>query len=184
MLHMLSPIVAVQSHQPVTRVDSLSKIKSLDQAYSILLRTENFADGGVGIAGSTPEEHYALVYLVRQPFGKSHLLNLVSSSNIHAKLYALCGLYYVDPTIFQSHVAELKTSKLKFNQFSGCIIHESVVGKIIFSNTPGSPRIVLKNRSETIDQAMDRLLPKGQSSFQWDISGGGIPAEIMSRVAR
>ena len=179
LFHAIIPAIFALALHSGQRVDSLQKIQSQEHAFSILLKAENFADGGVSVSGETPDEHYAVVYLVRQKAGKTHFRKLMESPNIHAKLYALCGLYYVDYKSFDHYVEQLKNSKLKYSHFSGCIIHESIVGGIIFSEVTGGPLIIMKNRQETIDQAMDRILGNREGSFQWDISRGGIPAEIM-----
>ncbi len=156
-----------------------SKLSSPEAAYSILLKAQTFADGAVGYAGQTPNEHFAVVYLVRHKAGESYLRKLLESSNWHAKLYGLCGLYFLNTELFNQEVRLHSKSKAKFSHFSGCLITESTVGDIIYTNSSKYPRIVMKSPKETIDQAVARVAPKSGDSFEWDISGGGIPAEIM-----
>lgn len=156
-----------------------SKLSSPEAAYSILLKAETFADGAVGYVGQTPDEHYALVYLVRHKEGESYLRKLLESPNWHARLYGICGLYFLNTELFNQEVRLYSKSKAKFSHFSGCLITESTVGDIIYMNSSKYPRVVMKSPKETIDQAMDRVAPKSGDSFEWDISGGGIPAEIM-----
>jgi hypothetical protein len=169
-------LIALQG--PIQRpIDSMKRIQSVDQAYLILLQAEDFAEGPVGYAGQTPPEHFALAYLVNHPTGKQFLVRLLESGSIQSKLYAICGLYFLDPSLFNDQIMKYRSDKTKVPVQQGCIGSFSPVAKVIRSTQPGLPRIVLMHPHEPLAEAQKRAL-KGVGSFQWDISGGGIPANI------
>ena len=174
----VSPPAVIENQTPLSDlVNSGKAIQTPDQAFALLKNAQDFADGPVGFAGQTPHEHYALAFLVNHPSGKGLFIKLLDVGSIQTKLYAICGLYFLDELIFDEQVKKYAHDNTKVPVQQGCIGTFSTVSKIILSNTPGLPRVVLRHPREPLSVAQARVL-KGHGSFQWDISGGGLPAHI------
>jgi hypothetical protein len=173
-----SSVLCVATSQVQAPVNSVREITSSEHAYQILSTSESFAPSGVSIDGRPAPEHFAVVYLVRHKSGTSQLFKLLKSDNWHARLYAMCGLYYKDKGHFLVFAKLHKDSKIEVSQFSGCLIHPTTVGQLIYSEKPGIPRIVCKPSYEDIDHASNRI-PLSAREITSDILGGGIPANIM-----
>ena len=74
-------------------------------AYQTVLNAAIFSIGGVGIAGETSKDEYAMVALLSEPNGVAALRSLVTDATPEGGLYGLAGLYVKDLQTFNTESA-------------------------------------------------------------------------------
>ncbi|MCC7146672.1 MAG: hypothetical protein IT443_09520 [Phycisphaeraceae bacterium] len=91
------------------------------QAFAILRDTQMFCDTHVGFAAATPPEVQAYRVLLNDQNAPEQFKLLLSQANPPGQLYALCGLYEVDPPAFTSQVNNWRSVETSINTLFGCI---------------------------------------------------------------
>lgn len=138
-------------------------------AYRSLLEAERFEDALVGFAGSLSEYAAALDTLLRETNADAAFKSLLNSATLPGRLYALCGLFYTDPAAFQAELVKYKNSPEQVSRFSGCLVFEEKVSRIVESN---ASNVAIIGQTETLED----FLKTNPTSYVSDIAHGGYPA--------
>ncbi|MFD0892746.1 hypothetical protein KBB96_15090 [Luteolibacter ambystomatis] len=107
-----------------------TKTELAKKAPTILKSAQQFAIGGVGIAGTTSPAESALRALLNRPDAVAECKKLVSDATPAGKLYGLLGLKLKDAKAFEEAFPAFKDSKTAVSTASGCIPYETTIGKI------------------------------------------------------
>ena len=105
-------------------------------AVRILLRSHYFSTGCVGIGCDYPDEAWALMILLGERDG-SAVFKAIANTNttdtgIVPALYAVCGLWFTDPSEFNNQVAKLQTRHdAKVETLIGCMGGEADLKSIL-----------------------------------------------------
>ena len=103
---------------------------SREVAFALLLRSSVFTIRA-GIAGAPSDQAKALNVILDDPSAKGALLALYRKGTYAAKLYALCGLYLKDESIFEQYSKELEEVDTEIEQIRGCIGSGAPVSEIV-----------------------------------------------------
>jgi len=87
-----------------------------------LRRTESFAVGGIGIAGTMSEGEHALRQLLHDPNPGAQLQGLLTSATPAGQLYALLGLRTHDRAAYDKALKDFKAPEVEVQTIGGCII--------------------------------------------------------------
>ncbi|MFV0401593.1 MAG: hypothetical protein ACK5LX_13390 [Oscillospiraceae bacterium] len=140
--------------------DRYASIDVENSDYQLLLSPEVFAYGPVGAAGVTPGTVKAVGNLLKHDNALAYFVSLEKNANSAGKLYALCGIYRLDPDLFQSLLKDYKNNDDTVQMMGGCILTHEVVKDIIFD-----PKRETEEKSE---------------GSYFDFLGGKIPAMLLS----
>ncbi len=90
--------------------------------YEVLLEAAAFEGTTIGAGGETPNAVFALQWMLAAPSADAAFKDLLERAGLPGKLYALCGLYWTDPSAFAAGVERLKPVKAPVEYLSfGCI---------------------------------------------------------------
>jgi hypothetical protein len=145
------------------------------EALRVLETTETFADTSVGFAGTPSKEACAFAVVMREPDADSLFRALLENGRTAGQLYALCGLYFTDPSGFEGTLAPYRGRKDHVKTFSGCMRGASEVGRIVEHTGPHAVR--LASPKETLAAWLKRN-PEARRGFFLDIAGGGYPEQF------
>lgn len=165
--------------------DGLAELRERP-AYRVLASAWVFKSSAVGYSGRTPPEVDALRILVEDPRGAAALRELLVRARwTPGRLYALCGLFYVDPDTFRTEVDRWRGSREVVETLTGCCGGRARVGDLIESDGPNPVR--LRGSEQRLEDWLARA--RGSASdgkFRWseDILGGGTPARLCRRTGR
>ena len=149
-------------------------INETDPDYIFLKNAEFFADRGVSYDGHTPDEIYAWRRLFEKDNALDYFYKLESEANNEGKLYALCGLYYLDYHNYPYLMEKYRLTDETVTYFSGCIWSENYsIRELIKSDEKSAVR--LNDNKDTIWAWLER---NGTGSFCMDFYGGSIPASV------
>lgn len=118
------------------------------KAYEVLREAEVFAGASVGIAGTTPKTVEAFRMLLREPEADEALRALLDRATRPGQLYALAGLYFIDPDYFQRAVKPYLRSDAEVQTFFGCIMDRQRVAKMAERIEDGSLPRAFRGPSE------------------------------------
>lgn len=136
-------------------------------AFEVLKVTPTFSSTTVGIAGITPGEVFAFRDLLDDPQADAALKILLKEATPEGRLYAVCGLWFTDPTEFQAQVKLFKDTSMKVNHVDGCERGEERVNRLVWNNETGAVR--LKDNKQTIKEWLETHKPV---TMYYDIAGG------------
>lgn len=149
-------------------------INNLD--YIRLKNAPFFAYGNVGYAGETPKEHYAFRRLLNKENALYYFSKLERSANNEGKLYALCGLYYLDYDSYGNLMEKYGSSDEMVRFMSGCIISDEPISEIIKNDDrDGTPAVRLRDKEDTIEAWFGRNNFDRKNGYIVDFYGGSIP---------
>jgi hypothetical protein len=126
----------------VKRRDALSAIaflillvpsaRSEQSAPDVTLRkTELFALGGVGVAGSMSEGERALREVLNESGVTARFEKLLSDASPAGQLYALLGLRVRDRAAYERALQKLRTMDAKVQTARGCILQQESFGDLV-----------------------------------------------------
>ncbi|WP_265596380.1 hypothetical protein [Verrucomicrobium sp. BvORR106] len=136
-------------------------------AFEVLKGAPSFSSTTVGIAGITPNEVFAFRDLLDEPKADEAFKVLLNEATPEGKLYAVCALWFTDPTEFQTQVKRLKDTTMKVNHVDGCERGEERVSRLLWSPEAGAVR--LKDSQQTIKEWLEANKP---ANLFYDIGGG------------
>ena len=173
----LSGVPAVLPPRDVRDLPPLSDAGLL--AAKILLETERFTDDAIGEGCETPIEVDALRTLVREKEAAAALRVLAEKATTPGRLFALCGLWYVDPQAFGRAAAALREERGEdeVHTLMGCCGGTRTVAGLLKYDGEGAP-VRLRDRRQTIREWREEA--KAEDYFE-DIVGGGYPAILLGR---
>jgi hypothetical protein len=102
-----------------------------DDVVAHLSKTEVFAFGGVGFAGTTSGGEKDFKTILSRPTALADFETVFSSGNAMAKAYALVGIRDLKPERFQALAASVRDSKEKVVTMHGCIMDRETFAAII-----------------------------------------------------
>jgi hypothetical protein len=106
--------------------------KSEQSAPDVTLRkTELFALGGIGAAGSMSEGERALREVVKESDVAARLEKLLSDASPAGQLYALLGLRVRDRAVYERALGKLRTMDTKVQTARGCILQQESFGDLV-----------------------------------------------------
>jgi hypothetical protein len=117
-----------------------SQRMSVDDAEVLLREAPAFRDVAVGEAGTTPPEVRAFRKVLASPDGVRRFQRLVAAARPAGQLYALCGLFFLDPPAFDVELVRLERQDAKITEQQGCIVFDSSQSSVLAS-APGAPRM-------------------------------------------
>lgn len=146
-------------------------------AFGVISHTQRFTDGAIGDGGETPAEVSALRVLIQDPGAAPALRRIYAEGSTGAKLYALCGMWFVDRSAFTQHVHELAAHTGTVEYQSGCMIDErQAVADLVRSDRAHVVR--LRGPDQRVkDWARQAGMLEG--GYWLDIEGGGIPDDLV-----
>ncbi len=148
--------------------------------YRVLLRAEVFDGSRTGSDGEPSEPVLGLRLLLEHPEARAALLSLLDEASLAGQLYALCGLWLIDPPTFDQRVAPY-LSDLRLVEFCpvGCSARRVPVADVVASSAPGAIRLTPAERSITDYWAWRATQPwrEGIPPVA-DIVGGALPVDV------
>jgi hypothetical protein len=96
-----------------------------------LRKTELFALGGIGVAGTMSEGERALREVLKESDGPSRLEKLVSDASPAGQLYSLLGLRIRDRAAYDRALQKLRTTGAKVQTARGCILQQEPFGDLV-----------------------------------------------------
>jgi hypothetical protein len=96
-----------------------------------LRKTELFALGGIGAAGSMSEGERALREVVKESDVAERLEKLLSDASPAGQLYALLGLRVRDRAAYERALGKLRTTNAKVQTARGCILQQESFGDLV-----------------------------------------------------
>lgn len=154
------------------KFDSVQFDEDCAIAYDLLLNADIFAFGPVGYGGSIPDEIPALGKLMICKNAKDYFIQLEQEATIEGKLYALCGLYYLDYDNYNAYLEKYLNNSDEVQFQYDCIGIEIPVKDLI--KFDGA--IQLKGINDTITKWVKRT---HQNEGGMDFYGGGIPYGVL-----
>jgi hypothetical protein len=96
-----------------------------------LRKTELFALGGIGAAGSMSEGERSLREVLEESDAASRLEKLLSDASPAGQLYALLGLRRRDRAAYERALGKLRTTDAKVQTARGCILQQESFGDLV-----------------------------------------------------
>jgi len=96
-----------------------------------LRKTDLFALGGIGVAGTMSEGERALREVLNEPGVTARLEKLLSDASPAGQLYALLGLRVRDRAAYERALGKLGTTNAKVQTARGCILSEEAFGDLV-----------------------------------------------------
>jgi hypothetical protein len=96
-----------------------------------LRKTDLFALGGIGVAGTMSEGERALREVLKESDVAVRLEKLLSDASPAGKLYALLGLRLRDRAAYQRALEKLRTTNAKVQTARGCILQQESFGDLV-----------------------------------------------------
>ncbi|MEY2510553.1 MAG: hypothetical protein QOE26_1316 [Verrucomicrobiota bacterium] len=96
-----------------------------------LRKTELFALGGIGAAGSMSEGERALREVLNESGVTARLEKLLSDASPAGQLYALLGLRLRDRAVYERALQKLRTTDAKVQTARGCILQQESFGDLV-----------------------------------------------------
>lgn len=96
-----------------------------------LRKTELFALGGIGAAGSMSEGERALREVLNESGVTARLEKLLSDASPAGQLYALLGLRLRDRAAYERALGKLRTTNAKVQTARGCILQQESFGDLV-----------------------------------------------------
>ena len=153
--------------------DSMQFDEDCTTAYDMLMNTNRFADGPIGAAGATPDEICAFGKLLICINAKDYFIQLEQEATIEGKMYALCGLYYLDYDNYNTYIEKYLNDSTGITVMYGCIMYSMSVKELIKNDEA----LRLKDINDTVNKWDNRKRPK--YGFSTDFYGGGTPNNVL-----
>jgi hypothetical protein len=104
---------------------------SREDAYKALLTTKTLAGSTVEAGGRTSGQAWAFRRILNEPDARDAFADLLHRGQMAGRLYALCGLYLLDPPEFARQVQPYRTNREEVNTFFGCLFGPKPVCDLI-----------------------------------------------------
>jgi len=110
-----------------------------------LAEVEEFAFGGVGVAGIQSQGESFFRGVMDRPDAVTTFKKILGNGTPAAKLYALCGIRLLSEKDFDAAAASLLKSNETVTTMRGCVLTKERVGEIARQISVGSYDVSLKN---------------------------------------
>ena len=154
--------------------------ESLVKDYGMLKNAKVFSYGPVGYGGIISEESNAFGRIYRSSNARTFFIRLEKEATMEGKLYALCGIYFYDDTLYQKLLARYETMNTEVCVQVGCALMDYAVSKLV--KEPRDNVVRLKSNNDTIDHWLFRNNKTG--GYLVDFYGGGIPSNLVYCVSK
>ncbi len=159
--------------RPAFRPTATPTAREHDRALALLMTTDVFADGHVGIDGAPSEQAMAFYVVLHSPRAAASFTALVENGSLPGKLYGLSGLYLTDRRAFKRSAEPFRASTDTVPTYSGCIGGWGSVASLV------SSRYAMR-----IHEPVDLPTVWQQMTGTCDIAGGCYPYSFASIFAR
>ena len=113
---------------------------SAEAAEAVLREASVFRGAAVGYAGTTPGEVRAFRRVLGSRDGATRFGRVAARGTLAGRLYALCGLFFLDIPAFEKELARLRQTDATVQRQEGCIVFEESLSSVLAS-APGAPRM-------------------------------------------
>lgn len=110
-----------------------------------LAEVQEFAFGGVGVAGTESQGERFFRGVIGEPNGLATFKKILGTGTPAAKLYALCGIRLLSEKDFAAAAEALLKSNETVTTIGGCAISKQPVAEVAHQISLGSFDISLKN---------------------------------------
>jgi len=118
----------------------------IQPAYRLLRTTAVFSDAAVGAAGTTPDTVKALRLILNDPAAESIFKQLLAEATPAGQLYALAGLYVINPEFARLAAKPYESSQEMVQTQFGCINAEMPISEVTMQILDGTlPRALAGN---------------------------------------
>jgi len=135
------------------------------EAEQVLVSATSFDDVAVGYEGTTPAVVHAFRALLKAPDGATRFGTVLERAGPAGQLYALCGLFFLDPAAFDERIARLRGRRAPLERMDGCIKTRTTLREMLAREK----RAPLMSHAGTAEDWRRRPYPKRQ-----DIAGGSV----------
>lgn len=142
------------------------------RAYDYLVATQRFTDDAIYDGGALPKEVICVRILLQEPRAAQIFQELAYTGSMGTRLYALCGLYYADPTAFELEIPRIRETEALIEFQTGCSTLLNFPVKDLVDLGAGNA-VRLESREQTIRAW--KLEDEARFSLRYDIAGGGFP---------
>ena len=167
------------NHTPYEEVDMSSIIVDETDADYIFLRdyVEFFTYGPIGEAAVMPDGLEAFGRIFAKENALDYFYKLESEAENEGKLYALCGLYYLDYANYPYLMEKYGSSVEVVTYMAGCEIMKRRIEELIkIGDEADLPVVRLIDNEDTYDAWRERN--PSVASYMLDFFGGGIPDSV------
>jgi len=172
-------------------------IDEADPDYLMLKNITCFTNSGVGYGGEIPEQVYAFGRLFQKDNALNYFYKLEYEGSTSGKLYALCGLYYLDYDFYRYLIKEYNKSGERVLYMVGCLGYYYPMRKMIKASKADavSPTnsaatevvkinkktiIRLKSHEDTVDEWRKRNPKARLTTESFDFYRGSFPDSVRS----
>ena len=145
-------------------------------AIEILRRTRIFADTSIGYLGETSNQVLAFGVILGQSDADAIFKALLHDAEPPGQLYALCGLYFTDPSTFARTVIDYERLDDTVVTQMGCTRSRESISTIV--KKAGANVVRLSSPADTTREWVRRNRKGLASGYALDISGGGYSARF------
>ena len=138
--------------------------------FNTLLTLPMYTDAHIGYSGSTPEHVYAFRRVLARDNAADVFARLLEEATVEGQLYALCGLYFSSPRLFQAVLPRYESMTKEVNTMRGCVRHRAQVSVLVRSSF--EPVMTLEP-GQTPSEWLKSGNQNAQGGFHVDIAGGG-----------
>lgn|SRR5574341_1619719 len=132
--------VAVGGADPGAADSTTSAYTTADAAERTLLSARVFRGSVAGKGMTTPPEVRAFRVLLAAPDATARIRRVAADGSMAGRLYAACGLYFLDPVAFQSELVRLAGSRTDVETQSGCMMMTRTVMDVV-APVKGAPQL-------------------------------------------
>ena len=120
--------------------DAMAAIATPEAAEQTLRGATTFRASAVGEAGTIPPEVHAFRGILAAPNALDGFLRLEAGASIAGRLYAACGLFFLDAKAFGSAVERLKSLPDEVETQDGCMVTTRRVADVVAAQA-GAPKL-------------------------------------------
>ncbi|MEZ4262069.1 MAG: hypothetical protein R3B36_23520 [Polyangiaceae bacterium] len=158
---------------------------STRHAYEDLLASDAFESIHVGPGASPSGSGLALTWLLESPEGKAALHAVLARGTPAAKLYALVGLYFVDPGAYEDAARDVAASTAEVRTLDGCLGGRTSLREAVFA--PSGVRVEVRRGMSLADAEAeaeararaDEADARETASVVCDFAGGCMPLRML-----
>lgn len=144
------------------------------QAYETLRTADAFANAHVGVIGMTPDTVLALRAILEDPAAAQLFRQLLTEAALPGQLYALAGLYLIDPDEARAAAAPYLANDAEVETVFGCLVGPEKVSDLAAQILEGDlPRSLVELVTPTVEQIEQDLVLQVELETPRTITPGG-----------
>lgn len=139
--HSVAGVLSLIGTLAAQDVEPSEALRRAETSVAIISRSPQFAACEIFAfdGDSTRFERAALNQLVRAERGLQHLLRIVGDeqATIEGRMYALCGLEFLDRAVFETELERWQASNLPVRVARGSVVEDFAVRDLLWTDHPG-----------------------------------------------